>query len=50
MQNVLGKSMNVDNIYLIKYIAPAHSELPGDNNDKRPSNLLDMEMGMLETT
>ena len=35
--------------FSIKYIAPAQSELPGNNNDKRPSNLLKMEMGMLAT-
>ena len=42
--------MNVDYNDCLKYIAPAQSELPGNNNDKRPSNLLKMEMGMLETT
>ena len=41
--------MNVDYNDYLKYIAPAQSELPGDNNDRRPSNLLKMEMGMLET-
>ena len=50
MQNVQGKSVLVNYSYSSKYIAHAQCKLPGDNNDKRPSNILEMEVGMLETT
>lgn len=49
MQNAQGKPTNKDTADLIKYIAPAHCELLRNNkNDKRPSNLYQMALGLLE--
>jgi len=46
IRNVLEKHMSGNNKYLIKYVAPAQR----NNNDKRPYTLLNLEVGMLETT
>ena len=47
MQNVLEKPMNRDRADLIKYVAPAQRD---NNNDKKPNNLHQMALGVLETT